>query len=230
MSLQNIWNFSSQLTINKRKLVGIQFTRNQDPKTDLSVTKDPWRFTLTFPGRPWNLMRSTLESLDSLDRYQPETILIGQNTNFAWLYRYLGDASSTTGFTVTSFVGNQLVLGNLTGVGLTTGEYVFRRGDLVQIGTGANLKPYLYSIVNDVVFTGAATVTCTTHRPNIISTSVAGFNINVGPQCYVNVFCPNMPTYTLTPGAYTVSGNTVINNAIVQFDDVFQLYEWTAQS
>jgi hypothetical protein len=230
MSLQAIWNFSSQLSINKRKLVGIQFTRNQDPKTDLSVTKDPWRFTLQYPGRPWNLMRSTLESLDALDRYQPQTIQIGQNTNFAWLYRYLGDATSTAGFTVSSFVGNQLVLGNLTGVGLTAGEYVFRAGDLVQIGTGSNAKPYPYTIVNDVVFTGAATVTCTTHRPNIISTSVVGFKINVGPQCLISVFCPNMPSYTLTPGAYTVSQNTVINNAIVQFDDAFQLYEWTAQS
>lgn len=230
MSLQAIWNFSSALTINKRKLVGIQFVRNQDPKTDLTVTKNPWRFALTYPGRPWNLMRGTLEALDALDRYQPQTIQIGQNSNFAWLYAYQGDATSTAGFTVTSFVGNQLVLGNLTGAGLTNGEYVFRSGDMVQIGTGGNAKPYPYTIVSDVVFTGASTVTCTTHRPNITTSSVAGLNINVGPQCLISVFCPNLPTYSLVPGAYAASAGSIVNNGIVQFDDQFQLYEWTSGS
>lgn len=227
MSLQSLWNFSSQLTINRRKLVGVQFVRNQDPRTDLSVTKNPWRFTLTFPGRPWNEMRTLIESLDALDRYTPQTFIIGQNPNFAWLYRYQGDASVLpTGFTVSSFTGNQLIVGNLGGVGLTTGEYVFRAGDMVQIAT----KPNPYTVVSDVVFTGASTVTVTTHRPNISSGSVSGLALNVGPNCVINMFVPNMPTYTLTPGAYQLSGSTVINNGIVQFDDAFGLYEWTYQS
>jgi hypothetical protein len=226
MSLQNIWDMSSELNINKRKLVGVQFSRSQLPKTDLTVTKNPWRFVVSAPGRPWVDMRSTIEALDNLDRYQPETITIGSNANFAWLYRYLGDRSTIpTALTVSSFVGNQLTIGNITG--LTNGQYLFRRGDLVQINT----KPFPYTIVNDVVYTGASTVVATTHRPNITTTSVVGLSINCGPNCQISVFCPNMPTYTLTPGARRMSGSTtVINNAIVQWSDSFQLYEFVSGS
>ena len=224
MSLQNIWNLASDLTINRRKLVGVQFSRSQLPKTDLTVTKNPWRFIVGVPGRPWIDMRTTIEALDNLDRYQPQEIIFGNNAKFAWLYRYLGDSATIpTAYTVSSFVGNQMVVGNLTG--LTNGQYVFRAGDMIQINT----KPFPFTVVSDVLYTGAATVTVTTHRPNIITTSVTGLTLNVGPNCVINVFCPNMPTYTLTPGARRMSGvSTITNNGIVQWDDRFQLYEWVS--
>lgn len=222
MTIQRIWNLAGEMKINRRKMVGVQFTRSQLPRTDLTVTKNPWVFSVTVPGLPWANMRNIIESIDLLDRYQPETITIGNNPNFAWLYRYQGDRLTIpTGLTVSSFTGNQLVIGNITG--LTNGQYLFRAGDMLQINT----SPFPYTSTTDVLYTGAATVTVTTHRPNIASTSVVGQTINVGPNCQISVFCPNMPTYSLTPGAYKyTAASGIINNAIVNFDSDFQLYEW----
>jgi hypothetical protein len=40
------------------------------------------------------------------------------------------------------------------------------------------------------------------------------------------MFCPNMPTYKLIPGGYVASGSTTLNNALIEFSDDFDLYEW----
>lgn len=220
MSLQSIWNYASKITINRRKTVGIQYTRSRIPLTDLSVNMNPWIFTLEFPTQPWNQMRGLIESLDNLDTYQAANVVVGNNTKFAWLYRYQGDGTSIpTGFQVDSFTGNTLNIKSISG--FTSGQYIFRAGDLIQIDT----KPYLYTIVYDVISSGLSTAVATTSRPNIGGSS-ANLSINVGPNCVVSLFCPNMPTYTLEPGATRWLGNTRINNAMVTFDSEFQLYEW----
>jgi hypothetical protein len=167
-------------------------------------------------------MRPIIEALDALDRYQSEIITIGSNANFAWLYRYQGDMTDlqANGITVSSFNGNQLVLSNLPSV--TSSTVLFASGDLIQIQN----SPHPFTVVNTVVRGSGSTVTLTTHRPNIISSSVVGRNIQIGQYCQIRVFSPNMPTYRLTPGAFqrNISG-VVTNNAIVEWDDSFQLYE-----
>jgi hypothetical protein len=40
------------------------------------------------------------------------------------------------------------------------------------------------------------------------------------------MFCPNMPTYKLVPGGALKSSGIVINNALIEFSDSFELYEW----
>jgi hypothetical protein len=35
-----------------------------------------------------------------------------------------------------------------------------------------------------------------------------------------------MPTYKLIPGGYARSNGTTVNNALIEFNDDFTLYEW----
>lgn len=215
MAIQQIINISNQLTIDRRKVVGVQYSRSQIQKTDLTVTKNPWRFTISAPGQPYSTMRSTIEQLNTMDRINSETITFNNNSNLSWLFRYQGNNSTTPiGITVSSFTGNQLVLGSLPS--MSSALYLFRAGDIVQI-TG---KPYPFTIIQDVLRGSGSTVTVTTHRPNIITTSVAGLTIVVGSAVQFSVFCPNMPTYHIIPGAYSST-----NGGIVEWDDSFQLYE-----
>jgi hypothetical protein len=224
MSLQQVVNLSSSLTINRRKMVGVAYSRSQIPRTDMTVTKNPWRFTLSVPAQPWIDMRATIEALDHLDRYSPQTISMNDNPDMAWMFRYQGDNPTTpVDISVVSFNGDQLVLDNLPN--LNDGNYLFRAGDFIQIEG----KPFPFTVVSDVTRGTGQTVTVTTHRPNIITGSVQGLTINVGTDVQFSMFCPNMPTYKLSPGAYRVTQlGERLNNAIVEWDDDFQLYEWVA--
>ena len=40
------------------------------------------------------------------------------------------------------------------------------------------------------------------------------------------MFCQNMPTYKLVVGGFTGSTTTPTNNALLQFSDSFELYEY----
>jgi hypothetical protein len=71
-----------------------------------------------------------------------------------------------------------------------------------------------------------STVVVTTSRPNILTGSLAGEGIIVGNNCQFNMFCPNMPVYKLIPGGYVGNGTTTTNNALLEFSDSFELYEF----
>ena len=48
--LQTIINGCSDMSINRRNVVGIQYTRNEIPRVSLTPTKNPWKITLTMPN------------------------------------------------------------------------------------------------------------------------------------------------------------------------------------
>lgn len=222
MSIQFFINRATALEINRRKVAGVQYTRSEVARTETTVTKNPWRFTVSVAPMPWADARPYLENIDALGNTTPETIQLN-GANVSFLYRYLGDrATQPTSWTVSNFIGNQLIIGNINGV--NPGQYAFRSGDLVQI-TG---KPYPYTVVNDVIFTGAGTIAVTTHRPNIITTGTSGLIVRTGTDCQFNMFCPNMPGYKLISGAHRrLPQGTYTNGAIVEFTEPLQLVEWT---
>jgi hypothetical protein len=222
--LQTIINKASSLTIDRRKVVGVQITRNEIPRTSLTPTTQPWRFVIEMPSSLYYYNnRDLLEALDTLDRYQPELVTFSDNACLSWIFRYQGTMSNAmiNNLTVNSFVGNQLVLSGLPVVPST--RVLFQPNDLIQIGA----HTYPFTSTTQVTRGTGSTVTITTNRPNIISTSVVGDGITVGNDCEFNMFCPNMPTYKLNPGGYVKSGTTTLNNAIIEFNDSFTLYEWT---
>jgi hypothetical protein len=225
--LQNIINGANGLTIDRRKVVGIQFTRNEIPRVSQTPTKNPWKFTLDMPSNlRYSEARALLEALDALDRTTPEVITFGDNPAFSWMFAYQGvmNASQINTLTINSYVGDQLVLSGLPTLAPTA--ILFKPNDLIQIDT----YPYPFTVVDQVTRGSGSTVTITTSRPNIISTSVTGYGITVGNDCQFNMFCPNMPTYKLYVGGATKSGNTVTNNALIEWSDSFQLYEFVGEA
>ena len=222
--LQTIIDNCNGITINRRKVVGIQYTRNESPRTSLTPTYNPWRFSVQMPGSlRYNEARSLMEAIDTLDRYTPQTITFGNVSCLNWIFRYQGAMTSgqINTITVQSFTGNQLVLTGLPTVGSST--VLFEPNDLIQIGT----NPYPFTSTTQILRGSGSTVTITTNRPNIISSSVVGLGITVGNSCQFRVFCPNMPTYSLSPGGYQKnSSGVVVGNALINFDSEFELYEW----
>jgi hypothetical protein len=225
--LQTIINNASGMTIDRRKVVGVQVTRNEIPRTSLTPTKQPWRFVLTMPSslRYYN-NRDLLEALDTIDRYSPQTVTFSNNACLSWIFRYQGAMTSGQISTIRTknasdaFVGNQLKLVNLPSVSPTT--VLFEPNDLIQLGA----YTYPFTSTTQVLRGSGSEVTITTNRPNIISSSVQNVGITVGNACTFNMFCPNMPTYKLIPGGYVRSNGTTLNNALIEFNDDFTLYEW----
>lgn len=223
--LQTIIDNCNGISIDRRKVVGVQFTRNESPRTSLTPTFNPWRFTLDMPSSlRYSEARSLMESLDTLDRYVPQIVTFSNNPCLSWIFKYQGSLSNTqlSGITVQSFVGDQLILTNLPVVSST--RVLFEPNDLIQIGN----YTFPFTSQTQVTRGTGATVTVTTNRPNIITSSVVGANITVGNSCDFYMFCPNMPTYKLIPGGATLSNGVVTNNALIEFSDSFTLYEWVA--
>lgn len=223
MGLQTIIDNCSGITINRRKMVGIQYTLNQIPRISETPTTNPWRFILDMPtSLRYSDARSLMESLDNLDRVNPEVITFANAPAMNWIFRYQGSASlsSLNNITVSSFVGNQLTLTNLPPI--AANRAIFEPNDIIQIGN----YPYPFTSVNQVQRGTGGTVTVTTHRPNILTNDVAGSNITVGANVQFRVFCNNMPTYKLFPGGQQYLNGVLVNNAYLEWSDSFSLYEY----
>jgi hypothetical protein len=227
VGLQTILNFSNSLEINRRKMVGIQYTRNEIPRVSATPTYNPWRMTLSVPSSfKYYQARDLMETLDTLDRITPQIVTFSDLPKMNWIFRYQGAMTSgqLNTITVTSFVGNQLTL-NVSGITAASTAVIFEKNDLIQIGS-AGVHPYPFTSTTQVLRGSGSTVVVTTNRPNILTGSLTGLGIIVGNGCQFFMFCPNMPTYTLKPGGQAMSGSTLINNAYLEFSDSFELYEW----
>jgi len=226
--LQTIIDNCNGISINRRKVVGIQITNNEIPRTTLTPTRQPWRFTLDMPSSfRYNEARDLMEALDTIDRVTPELITFSNNSCLSWIFKYQGSMTSAqiNGITVQDFTGNSLVLENLPVVPST--RILFKPNDLIQIGT----HTFPFTSTTQVTRGTGPTVTITTNRPNIISTAVVGDGITVGNACQFYMFCPNMPTYKLIPGGYLKNASDVtINNALLEFSDAFELYEYVGDA
>jgi hypothetical protein len=170
--------------------------------------------------------RDLMEALDTLDRTTPEVITFSNLPQLSWIFRYQGAMNQTqlNSIVVTSFVGDQLTL-NVSGITAATTAVIFAPNDLIQIGS-LNEYPYPFTSTTQVLRGSGSTVVVTTNRPNILTGTLTGEGIIVGNGCQFNMFCPNMPTYKLIVGGQAMSGSTVISNALLEFSDAFELYEF----
>jgi hypothetical protein len=230
--LQTILNFCNGISIDRRKAVGIQVTRNEIPRVSQTPTKNPWKFELDMPSSlRYNQYRSLMEALDILDRTTPEVITFSNLSQLSWIFRYQGAYSTAqinSGVTVTSFVNSTLTL-NVSGLPAGASTVLFEPNDLIQIGSLGEY-PYPFTSTTQVLRGSSGSVVVTTSRPNILTGTLAGEGIIVGNNCQFNMFCPNMPTYKLIPGGAMYSGNTVTNNALLEWSDNFQLYEFVGSA
>jgi len=222
MSLQRIINACESLNIDRRRVVGVQYTRNEIAKISSTPTRNPWRLNLGISAAlKYAENRDLLEQIDYLDRVHTEVVSFSTTTGatqgLSYMFKYLGDnIANMQNISVQSFVGNQLILGALPTVVASggAGALMFRKGDFIQIKG----FPYPFTSTTDVVRGTGTTITVTTHRPNFITSgTIANQGINVGNAVQFKVFCPNMPTYKLTPGG---------DNAVISWTSDFQLYEY----
>lgn len=220
--LQSIINGCNEININRRNVVGIQYSRSEIPRVSMTPTMNPWKITVTMPNSfRYIEARALMEAVDTLDRVYPETITFSNNSKLSWMFAYQG--GMTTGernaLTISSWTGQTLTLGGLPT--MSSGGILFEPNDLIQV-TG---YPYPTTVRHRVYRGSRSTVYVETGRPNIIPDSVVGLGLAVGNACQWNFFCPNMPVYKLTVGGYTGSGGVATNNALIQWSDSFQLYE-----
>jgi hypothetical protein len=225
--LQTILNYCNGINIDRRKVVGIQYTRNEIPRVSQTPTKNPWKFTLDMTNRfRYSQARDLMEALDTLDRITPEVITFSNLASLNWIFAYQGamSAGQLGTITVTSFVGSTLTL-NVSGITAASSAVIFQPNDLIQIGS-LNEYPYPFTSTTQVLRGSGSTVVVTTNRPNILTGSLTGLGVIVGNTCQFKMFCPNMPTYKLIPGGYVGNGATTSNNALLEFSDSFTLYEF----
>lgn len=233
--LQNIINKAGSIQVNRRKVVGVQITRNEIPRTSLTPTRQPWQFTIEMPNSlRWYDSRDIVESLDYIDRYTPQYVSFN-GTCLDWMFAYQGSASGSeiNALTVASYSGTTF---RLTNVAAKSSSFVwFDQGDLIQIAGFA----YPFTVVGPYdpgtqtttlgpVYgsAGGSDLYITVNRPNFFTTSVVGSGIVIGSSATFYLFCPNMPTYKLIPGGYVPYGTSTLNNALIEFSDSFQMYEW----
>ena len=223
MSLQKIINCSEEITIDRRQMVGIQYTKNQLVRITESPSVNPWRISVKVPNQSYYHMRDVIEDIDRLDKTVSEIVNFGAGTSMNWLFRYCGDLTTVEQnlITVISWVGNQMTI-NVNGITGAT-KKILAKGDLIQI-VGF---PHPVTSHFDVLRGTQNTVTFTVHRPNMLQTIVpAGTKFNWGNNCQFKMICTNSPTYKLLPGAAKYINGVLVNNAIVEWSDNFNLYEY----
>lgn len=174
--------------------------------------------------------RDLMEQLDVLDRTTPQVVTFSNLPQLSWIFKYQGQMSSAqlATITVTSWVGTTLTL-NVSGIAAGPSAVIFQPNDLIQIGS-SNEYPYPLTSTTQVLRGSGSTVVVTASRPNILTGNLVGKGIIVGNNCQFNVFCPNMPTYKLIPGGSISNGTTTTNNALLEFSDSFQFFEFVGDA
>lgn len=225
--LQTIIDKCNGLEIDRRKVVGIQYTRNEIPRTSFTPTKNPWRMSLDMPPRlKYSENRDLIEALDTLDRITPQVISFANNSKLSWIFAYQGEMnpSQISALSIQSFIGDQLVLINPPA--LSSSAVLFKPNDLIQIGNFY----FPFTSTTQVLRGTGSTITITTNRPNILTNSVVGYGLTVGNACKFTMFCPNMPTYKLIVGGTILTNGVITNNALLEWQDSFDLYEYVGQA
>lgn len=228
--------------------MGVQVTRNEILRTTETPTRNPWRFIMGVPNSlRYSSSRAILESLDLLDRRTPQNITFSNNPNLRWMFRYQGQSPvDAQGVMTNVLIQPGSSSGTTfeflyTGIGGSFTGFVFRAGDIIQILNDSNsfdAYPYPFTITEDVYLQNARLTpfTAQVHRPLFFTPGdISAKPVGVGSWVRFNMLCQNMPTYTLTPGGF-LADNTpmttspILNNALISWDDSFDLVEYTADA
>ena len=158
MSFQYVFNNAESIGIDRRPVVAQTVARNNAVRS-VSRGGATWRFTVKLPnGISYETLRPVIETIEQYDRHTSDTINLNNSGYTSWFTAYQGDSDVITGWQATYSSGNTITLSTEpAGTNLTNGEYVFKKGDLIQLGTG-----HTYSVAQDVVYPAT---TVTLHRP-----------------------------------------------------------------
>jgi len=225
--LQTVINYSNTMLVDRRKVVGTQYTRNEVPRVTQTPTLNPWKFTFELPNSfRYSEARALMEEIDTLDAFTPQLVTFSNNSTLNWIFAYQGTMTPAqiSAITVVDYTGNQLILNNIPPINAS--RLLFAKNDLIQIAG----HPYPFTSTTDVYRGTDISVTVTTSRPNIITSNIYASRIVVGNACQFNLFCPNMPKYKLTVGGQLMQDGQLINNALLNWSSGFLMYEFVGQA
>lgn len=182
---QTVIDNCSSLSINRRKRISQTVSRDGTIKTT-SLGGQIWEFRVRLPDGPsYETYRPLIERMEALDRVTAGTIQIN-SSGHAYISGYQGDLSTLAGITVSYTSGNTVTItGGATG--LTTGQYRFKSGDYIQLGSGR-----VYTVVDDVDHDDTV---ITLHRP--VRESAGSYTLTVGPAVTWTVICTEFPNWTI---------------------------------
>lgn len=187
---QNVINNAQTISINKRKKVSSTQSRDGTIKA-VSLGGQKWQFDVKLPdGAPWSTYRPIIEQIENLDRVTTSTIQIN-STGHAWMTAYQGNLSTAqqnnivVNYTSTNATTLTITSG---GTGLIAGQYRFKSGDLIQLGTNGSV----YSVVDDVAHNGTS---IKVHRP--VKEANGDYTLVVGQNVKWTVICSRFPQWTL---------------------------------
>lgn len=184
MSFQAIIDNAASIGINSKKRVAQTQSRDGIIRTT-SVGGQAWEFDVRLPDGPrWSDMRGLIAQAEGLDRVTSATIQIN-SPGHAWLSEYQGDVADPNTITVSYTSGNTVTITSTHG--LVAGEYHFRAGDFVQLGTGK-----VYSVVGDVAHNETVV---TLNRP--VREIAGSYTLSVGQSVSWNVICVQFPQWNI---------------------------------
>jgi len=218
MSLQDVINKASSISIDKRKVTSSVLTRSGVLRTTAFLGHQPYFFTIDFSASlRYSTNRDLLEDIDTLDRVTEETINIGSsNLRLEYITRYQGNISSSDISTIT--VNNVADFGNLylNCGNISAGSgFLFKKGDFIQPKGNTNVYRYTFQVTSDVAYSVNANVRVPVHRRLFEQPgqTYIGGGIRVGKDVTWPVKMLQKPNYTILPYDRVV------------FDSEFQLVE-----
>ena len=185
-AFQTVIDNAESISFNRRRKVAQTISRDGTVKST-SLGGQIWEFEVQLPSGPaWTEYRPLIERMEALDRTTTGTIQIN-SAGHSWLSGYQGDLASTSGITV-SFSSGNLVTITSGATGLTTGQFRFRAGDLIQLGSSGSV----YSVTDDVAYNAANIVL---NRP--VRESAGSYSLLVGQNVSWDVICVQFPKWTI---------------------------------
>jgi hypothetical protein len=183
---QTVIDYAEQLSLNCRKKVAQTTSRDGTVKST-SLGGQVWEFEVQLPSGPaWTTYRPLIERMEALDRVTVGTIQIN-SAGQSWLSGYQGNLSTVSGITVSYTSGNTVTI-TAGATGLSTGQFRFKSGDFIQLGTSGSV----YSVVNDVAHNGTV---ITLNRP--VREAAGSYTLVVGQAVTWSVICVNFPKWTI---------------------------------
>ena len=190
MTFQTVIDNAESISFNRKKKVAQSVSREGVVRS-VSLGGQVWEFEVQLPdGTSWQRYRPLIEKIEALDRVTTSTIQINL-PGHSWINGYQGNLVSAqqTNITVTvSTASNTTLTITGGGTGLIAGQFRFKSGDLIQLGTTGKV----YSVVNDVAHNGT---TITVHRP--IREAAGTYTLTIGQAVTWTVLCTRLPQWTI---------------------------------
>ena len=185
-AFQTVIDYAETISINRRKKVAQTISRNGVVKST-SLGGQVWEFEVKLPDGPsWTTFRPLVEAMEALDRVTVGTIQLN-NAGQSWLSRYQGDLASLSGIGVSYSSGNTVSITS-GATGLSSGQFRFKAGDLIQLGSSGSV----YSVVSNVAHNGTV---ITLNRP--VREAAGSYSLIVGPSVTWSVICVSFPKWTI---------------------------------